>query len=80
VELIAPLALVHDTPIRESLREAMAKLKPKTVEILILRHVHGYTNAEIAKFLGTTRATIAVSLFRARARIRKLMKSCGGKP
>ena len=79
-EFVPHLSPVHDTPIQESLREAMSKLTPKAAEILILRYVHGYTDAEIAKFLGTSRPTIAVSLFRARARIRKLMKPGGGKP
>jgi RNA polymerase sigma-70 factor (ECF subfamily) len=57
--------------IEEKLRAAMAELNPRAAEILILRHVHGYTDAEIAKLLGTSRGTIAVSLFRARARLRK---------
>jgi RNA polymerase sigma-70 factor (ECF subfamily) len=56
------------------LREALAELNPKAVEILILRHVHGYSDAEIAKLLGTSRGTIAVSLFRTRARLRKSIR------
>jgi RNA polymerase sigma-70 factor (ECF subfamily) len=57
--------------IEERLRSAMAELNPRAAEILILRHVHGYSDAEIAKLLGTSRGTIAVSLFRTRARLRK---------
>jgi RNA polymerase sigma factor (sigma-70 family) len=57
----------------ERLRVAMSQISSKLSEILILRHVHGYTDVEISRFLGTSRATVAVSLFRARARIRKLM-------
>ena len=60
---------------RETLRHAMAELSPKAAEILILRHVHGYSDAEIAKFLGTSRGTIAVSLFRTRARLRKVIRA-----
>jgi len=56
------------------LRAALAELKPKAVEILVLRHVHGYTDVEIAKLLGTTRGTIAVSLFRTRSRLRKSIR------
>jgi RNA polymerase sigma-70 factor, ECF subfamily len=56
------------------LRAALAELNPRAVEILILRHVHGYTDVEIAKLLGTTRGTIAVSLFRTRARLRKSIR------
>jgi RNA polymerase sigma-70 factor (ECF subfamily) len=60
---------------RETLRQALAELSPKAAEILILRHVHGYSDAEIAKFLGTSRGTIAVSLFRTRARLRKVIRT-----
>jgi RNA polymerase sigma-70 factor (ECF subfamily) len=57
--------------IEDRLRAAMAELSPRAAEILILRHVHGYSDAEIAKLLGTSRGTIAVSLYRTRARLRK---------
>jgi RNA polymerase sigma-70 factor (ECF subfamily) len=56
------------------LRDALAELNPKAAEIFILRHVHGYTDAEIAKLLGTSRGTIAVSLFRTRQRLRKSIR------
>ena len=56
----------------------MAELTPKAAEILILRHVHGYSDAEIAEFLGKSRGTIAVSLFRTRARLRKSIRSLLG--
>jgi len=61
--------------IEDRLRSAMADLKPRAVEILILRHVHGYSDAEIAKLLGTSRGTIAVSLFRTRSRLRKAIRT-----
>jgi RNA polymerase sigma-70 factor (ECF subfamily) len=69
-----------EAAIREALRAALAELGTKAAEILILRHVHGYSDAEIAKLLGTTRGTIAVSLFRSRARLRKWIRAyLGGK-
>jgi RNA polymerase sigma-70 factor (ECF subfamily) len=58
---------------RRRLREAVAQLKPRAVEILVLRYVHDRTDAEIAKMLGTSRGVIAVTLFRARARLKKLL-------
>ena len=58
---------------KRRLREAIRHLKPRAVEILILRHVHGYSDAEIAQMLGTSRGTIAVTLFRARAKLRTLL-------
>lgn len=64
----------------ESLRQALGELGTKAAEILILRHVHGYSDVEIARFLGTSRGTVAVSLFRSRARLRKSIRSyLGGK-
>jgi RNA polymerase sigma-70 factor (ECF subfamily) len=63
--------------IHRRLYEAVAELTPESAHILILRYVHGYSDAEIAKLLGKSRGTIAVSLYRSRARLRKLMR--GGK-
>jgi RNA polymerase sigma factor (sigma-70 family) len=54
--------------------DALAHLSPSAVEILILRYEHDYTDAEIAKLLGTSRSAIAVRLFRARARLKKFME------
>lgn len=67
-----------EAEIREGLRKAMAELSPKAAELLILRHVHGYSDAEIAEFLGKSRGTVAVSLFRTRARLRKSIRSLLG--
>jgi RNA polymerase sigma-70 factor, ECF subfamily len=61
-----------DETVLKRLLETVATLSPRTVEILILRYVHDYTQAEIAKLLGRSRGTIAVTLFRATARLRKL--------
>jgi RNA polymerase sigma-70 factor (ECF subfamily) len=64
--------------IHRRLYEAVAELGRKAAEILILRYVHDYSDAQIAKLLGTSRGTIAVSLYRSRARLRKLMRSVTG--
>jgi RNA polymerase sigma factor (sigma-70 family) len=55
-------------------RVGLAELNSKAAEILILRHVHGYSNTEIAALLGTSRGTIAVSLFRTRSLLRKVLE------
>ena len=68
---------VDEATIRE-LRRAIAKLSARTVEILILRYVHDCTEPEIAKLLGISRGTIAVTLFRSRNRLRKLLSSRSG--
>src|SRR5688572_25654910 len=61
------------TAAQERMRAALAQMPPKAAELLVLRHIHEYTDVEIARFLGTSRTTVAVSLFRARARLRKLL-------
>ena len=61
----------------ERLIEAMARLKPRALEILLLHYKHDYTDAQIAALLGTSRGTVAVALFRIRARLRTLLRSAG---
>ena len=55
------------------LHEAIAALNPAAAQIVILRYVHDYSLSDIARMLGTTRSTVAVSLFRSRARLRKCL-------
>jgi RNA polymerase sigma factor (sigma-70 family) len=57
------------------LAAALAELHPETAQILILRYVHDYSDAEIAKLLGVSRGTMAMRLFRSRARLKKLMQT-----
>ena len=61
----------------ERLMEAMTSLKPRALEILLLHYKHDYSDAEIAALLGTSRGTIAVALFRIRARLRTLLRTAG---
>jgi RNA polymerase sigma-70 factor (ECF subfamily) len=61
------------------LYEAIARLHPTAVQILMLRYVHNHSIAEIAKLLGTTSGTVGVSLFRSRLRLRKLIHALGEK-
>jgi RNA polymerase sigma-70 factor (ECF subfamily) len=58
----------------ERLRHALAELKPKAAEILILHYVHGYSEFEIAKLLETSRSAVAVSLFRSRLKLRRSIR------
>ena len=55
--------------------EALAKLTPRTVEIVTLRYLHDYSEPEIARLLRISRGTVAVILFRARMRLRKLLRA-----
>jgi RNA polymerase sigma-70 factor (ECF subfamily) len=68
----------HAEELHRKLYEAIALLKPKTASILILRYLHNYSDAEIAKLLGTSRGVIAVTLYRSRARLKKLLDASLG--
>jgi RNA polymerase sigma factor (sigma-70 family) len=56
------------------LYEAVASLSAESREIVILRYIHERSDSEIAAMLGKSRVAIAVSLFRSRARLRKLLE------
>lgn len=67
-----------ESDLQQRLIEAMAQLNPRAVEMLILRYEHNTTETEIGKLLGTSRAVVAVTLFRARARLKKLLQASSG--
>jgi RNA polymerase sigma-70 factor, ECF subfamily len=72
--LKAPIEHSEDnSDLKRRLVDAIAQLHPKTVEILILHYEHNYSDAQIGKLLGKSRGVIAVTLYRARARLKRLM-------
>jgi RNA polymerase sigma-70 factor, ECF subfamily len=66
-------ASAEDLALDQALREAIAALNPAAAQIVILRYVHDYGLADIARMLGTTRSTVAVSLYRSRSRLKKYL-------
>lgn len=64
---------LHD--LRDGLRRALAKLAPRPAEIFALRFFEGYTNPEIARMLGTSQTSVAVTLHRARRQLQKEMEA-----
>jgi RNA polymerase sigma-70 factor (ECF subfamily) len=79
------LQLPGDAPNPDSndegrLVDAIAQLNSRAVEMLILRYEHNYSDAQIGKLLGTSRGVVAVTLHRARARLKKLLRASGAKP
>ena len=72
--LVEPIPLQKESSLQGEFLEALAGLSPSAVEILVLRYEHDYSDAEIAKLLGTSRAAIAVRLYRARRRLKKFME------
>lgn len=74
------IGMSPEEDLHQRLYEAIAKLGPEAAQILVLRYVHDISDAEIAKMFGTSRTTIAVRLFRLRARLKKLLRHpTGGK-
>jgi RNA polymerase sigma factor (sigma-70 family) len=68
----------NDDVLQKNLVQAMSQFSPRAVEMLILRYEHDYSDAEIGKLLGTSRGVIAVTMHRARARLKKLLRRSSG--
>jgi RNA polymerase sigma-70 factor (ECF subfamily) len=55
--------------IRNWLRQALATLPPRAAEVFALRYLEGEANRDIARLLGVSRVSVAVSLHRTRQRL-----------
>lgn len=64
--------------LRLRLSEALSRIDPKWAELFLLRFVEGYGNQEIAKMLGLSQTTVAVTLFRARHKLQAELKLNSG--
>jgi RNA polymerase sigma-70 factor (ECF subfamily) len=60
-----------DGELRELIRAAVAKLEGRAATAFALRYFEGYDNGRIAEILGTSHLVVAVTLHRARTRLRK---------
>ena len=60
-----------DVELRELIRHAVAKLEGRAATAFALRYFEGYDNQRIAQVLGTSQMVVAVTLHRARTRLRK---------
>ena len=59
----------------DRLMAAMAGLKPRALEMLVMHYKLGYSDKHIAALLGTSRGVVAVTLYRIRRRLRTLLRS-----
>jgi len=75
---LAPDRVHRSAEIRRWLREAVARLSPRAAEIFTLRYFEDQDNPEIARTLGTTAASVAVTLSRTRDRIEEEFRSYMG--
>jgi RNA polymerase sigma-70 factor (ECF subfamily) len=57
---------------------AIAELHETAAQAVILRYIDGHSVAETARLLGKSRSVIAVTLFRSRARLKKLIGDTEG--
>ena len=60
-----------DMELSELVRQAVAKLEGRAATAFSLRYYEGYDNGRIAEILGTSQMVVAVTLHRARTRLRK---------
>jgi RNA polymerase sigma-70 factor (ECF subfamily) len=71
LSVASPEADFADVELRELIRHAVAKLEGRAATAFALRYFEGYDNARIAQVLGTSQMVVAVTLHRARTRLRK---------
>jgi RNA polymerase sigma-70 factor (ECF subfamily) len=67
----SPADHLADMELRELVRHAVAKLEGRAATAFVLRYYEGYDNRHIAEVLGTSQMVVAVTLHRARTRLRK---------
>ena len=75
---LAPDRLQRSSEIRTWLRQAVARLSPRAAEMFTLRFFEGCDNPEIAQALGTSTASVAVTLSRTRDRLQQEFRSYMG--
>ena len=71
LSVASPEDYFADVELRELIRQAVSKLEGRAAEAFALRYFEGYDNARIAEVLGTSQMVVAVTLHRARTRLRK---------
>lgn len=67
----SPERELADAELRELIRQAVARLEGRAAAAFALRYFEGCDNTRIAEILGTSQMVVAVTLHRARARLRK---------
>ena len=61
--------------VRACVRRALATLPPRTAEVFALRYLEGEQNRDIARLLGISRISVAVTLHRARLRLQDELRT-----
>lgn len=66
--------------LRRQLRAALATLPERAAEIFALRHFEDRGNLEIARMLGMTQVSVAVTLHRSRKKLQDELRKAGVRP
>jgi RNA polymerase sigma-70 factor (ECF subfamily) len=77
-KLVTPAAPDATEELHKRLYEAIAELDAESSQVLILRYVHNYSIADIAKLLGKSYTLITVRLFRSRTRLKQIIRASQG--
>jgi RNA polymerase sigma-70 factor (ECF subfamily) len=67
----SPERAFSSSEIKKWLRRELATLNPRAAEMFVLRYLEGLNNPEVARAMNTSQAVVAVTLHRARARLKK---------
>ena len=73
-ETVPVRVVTDDALLRMKLEKAMKQLPERMRQVIVLHDVEGYTHEDIAEFLGVTPGTSKSQLFKARARMRELLR------
>ena len=76
-ESLAVAPPLGDALLSQKLEWALDRLPERMRKVLTLHDVEGYTHDEIGELLGTTTGTSKSQLFKARGKMRVLLKSLG---
>jgi RNA polymerase sigma factor (sigma-70 family) len=68
---LSPERALSSVEIKNWLRRELAQLNPRAAEMFVLRYLEGWDNPDIAQMMKTSQAVVAVTLHRARARLKK---------
>ena len=72
---VSPERAHSSLELKNWLRRELATLNPRAAEMFVLRYLEGLDNPEIARTMNTSQAVVAVTLFRARVRLKKSLRS-----
>ncbi|HTQ61447.1 MAG TPA: RNA polymerase sigma factor [Candidatus Solibacter sp.] len=71
---LSPERMHSSSELKQLLRRELAQLNPRAAEMFSLRYLEGLDNPEIAEVMNTSQAVVAVTLHRARTRLKKSLR------